>query len=238
MRLDYMPLPTTSSLADLAAAVRRDTSMWKRRRDRIASSLVAIARLLGRKPTELPADPRLLLKRAEALVLRSASGRAAWDRLRPDLRAAVERWGRSEAPGRYTAPLTAEWRSTAAGLADERTRLTLSRFMHLMSARDVRPSSVEERHFEAYGAITLEEGLVRRPETDLRAVRVAWNLPVLTGPKRAAVPLPRRKDVYAHAKPKPFRSHLGWISNPTSSSAPATSQAAAGRRFALLPSAR
>ncbi len=127
MRLDHMTIPTTSTLADLAAAVRLDTSMWKRRRDGIARSLADIARLLGRKPTELPGNPRLLLKRAELLVLRSANGMAARDRLRPDLLAAVERWGLSEAPGRYAAPLIAEWRRTAARLADERTRLTLSR---------------------------------------------------------------------------------------------------------------
>lgn len=60
MRLDHMTITTTSTLADLVAAVRRDTSMWKRRRDRIARSLADIARLLGRKPSELPADPRLL----------------------------------------------------------------------------------------------------------------------------------------------------------------------------------
>ncbi len=211
MRLDHMTIPTTSTLADLAAAVRMDTSMWKRRRDRIAQSLTDIARLLGRKPSDLPANPRLLLKRAELLVLRSANGMAAWDRLRPDLRAAAERWGLSEAPGRYAAPLTAEWRKTAARLADERTRLTLSRFMHLMSARGIRPSSVDESQFEAYGAITLAEGLVRRPGTDLRAVRVAWNLPVSTGPKRADVPLPRRTGVYAHEAdsfPFAFRMEL------------------------------
>ena len=211
LRLDHISRPKASTLADLIAAVRRDTSMWKRRRDKIARSLADIARLLGRKPGELPAAPRLLLKRAEPLVRRSAKGRAAWDRLRPDFRAAVERWGLSEAPGRYAAPLTAEWKSTAAGLADERTRLTLSRFMHLMSARGVRPSSVNESQFEAYGAITLAEGLVRRPEIDLRAVRVAWNLPVPTGPKRAVVPLPCRKDVYAReadAFPFAFRMEL------------------------------
>ena len=121
----------------------------------------------------------------------------------------MERWGLSEAPGRYAGPLTAEWRRVAASLADERTRLTLSRFMHLMSARGVRPSSVDESHFEAYGAITSAEGLVRRPSTDLRAVRIAWNLPVTSGPKRADVPLPRRADVYAReAETFPFEFRM------------------------------
>ena len=76
MRPEQMSLPKDPTLADLLAAVRQDESIWKRRRGGIARSLVGIARLLGHRPTELPADPRLLRRRAESVLLRSACGRS------------------------------------------------------------------------------------------------------------------------------------------------------------------
>jgi integrase len=67
------------------------------------------------------------------------------------------------------------WLVFTVSIANERDRLTLSRFTSFMSARKIPPSEVNDKHIAAYYEIIVAEGLVRSPKTAVRQLCLAWN---------------------------------------------------------------
>lgn len=174
-------LDGNSSLAAMIKVLRSDTRMWLGRRTEICKGLEKLPALLGLRPAEIPISPSKLTKLLRQTgVLDEPLRRQRWEGLRPTVRAALERYGLSAASGRYNAALTKEWSTLQSKILDEPHRLTLSRFLHYLSARMVRPREVRDIHAEGFYKVISSEGLVRNPELMYRETCKAWNLGVQT----------------------------------------------------------
>ena len=123
--------------------MRTDTTMARDRRLEIARDLRRLAAHPWRRPW--PIFPRRRACCNRQVTSAHGSGldtdTPAWSSLRLSARAAIERWGLSEAPGRYGLPLRREWRALVAmPSATTECGLELSRFVHHASAKGIRPS--------------------------------------------------------------------------------------------------
>ena len=98
------------SLADVLVAIAAADLPARRRQD-LASAVRSIARALGRRPEQVPADPRLLASRlGELAPLALGFSKGRWNNLRSLLRAALELVV-PMAPGRHLAPLSPAWQA-------------------------------------------------------------------------------------------------------------------------------
>jgi integrase len=164
------------SLADLIENTLADTRMWKQRCIAIARELRLAAKLLRRDPAELPAGPvQLHYAARQAGVMDDAVLRRRWHALRPALRAGMERWGLSEAPGRYHRPLDSVWEDRLRSPDDAQSRAALSRLVFYLSRRGIAPTEVGEAHVAEFHRTLVAEGLVREPNTVTRLACKAWN---------------------------------------------------------------
>jgi len=82
-----------------------------RRRQELTSAVRTVARALGRRVEEVPADPRLLASRlseVSEVAIGLSSGR--WANVKSLLRAAMSQV-REISPGRHLTPLSASWQT-------------------------------------------------------------------------------------------------------------------------------
>jgi integrase len=153
-----------------------DTSLALERRSRLVAAVTSLARRLGSALSSLPARPELLLKAIQASdLLNSPSGRAAWKKLRPTVRSAIERCGLSKVPGQYGEPLSKPWQVLAAAMPVSYERYLLSRFMRFQSSSGVHPRDIRQKSANEYHCALASEGLVPQPNGDLRLTCQLWN---------------------------------------------------------------
>ena len=196
---NYSDLSPLSSLADLTNAISRDTSIWKQRREEIVRGLRTLASVLGKPPCKVPATPGLLNDLIRSCQSwRADIGSPERDRLRKLTRAAVERAGLAQVPGRYGEPLSRSWSSMLKRVQIPAQRLALSPLCRFASRRGIAPDAVGDGVFDTFLAAMREDSLLKDVRNTHRLACRSWNQAVdaVPGWPRRKVAVPEYRDTY------------------------------------------
>jgi integrase len=184
--------PGTPMLSDVMREVEVDPGLSRDRRRDILSGLRRMAKALGRRPEDVPADARWLQPRLERIAPASLGiSPKSWSNLLSDARAGLVLHGVVARRISRKADLSPEW-SRLWGIVlasgDPTLTRTLSRFVHFLNRLGVEPEEVTTEHAEAYRD-ALEMNEISRPPDDAhRKTVTTWNLAVERVPD-----WPRRK---------------------------------------------
>jgi hypothetical protein len=111
-----------------------------------------VARALGRRLEEMPADPRLLANRlAEVAPVAMGLSPGRWANVISLLRAAMSLVGEA-GPGRHRTQLSPLWQTLWDRLPTRIAKMRLSRFMHFASVPEIDPARVTAETFAAFRA--------------------------------------------------------------------------------------
>ena len=205
------PAPTLlgPTLADVLAAVRGDPNCPARQRQDRGSAIRTLAKALGRRPEDLPADPgRLqgLIRKVNPVSVGLAPKR--WRNALSLTRAALNQAGINASPGRHVTALSPAWADLYRHINRTAWRIGLSRFAHHCSAIGIDPSQVDDGVMAEYLKALTEFGLAGEPREVHRVTCVCWNqalAAIPAWPKRA-VTVPCYIQTYT----------LSWDALPTS----------------------
>src|SRR5690348_6937176 len=132
--------PPTATLAAVLEAVAAAPDLTPQRRQNMASAVRTVARLLGRTPESIPADPRQLARRLDSIAPEAAGiSRARWNNVRSLLRAALA-LTRPMLPGRQPQPLSPSWQLLYDRVASINRQRRLSRLLRYFSEREIEPA--------------------------------------------------------------------------------------------------
>jgi integrase len=191
------PEASRATLADLIAAVQA-ADLSPQRRQNMTSAVRTVARVLGRGPEQIPADPLLLGRRlASVTAQQHGLSEGRWNNVRSLLRAALA-LVRPIMKGRSTVPLSQAWQGLYDSLPKKADKVRLSRIMRWLSARQIAPDAVTMDDLETFQRELVEDALLKNPEKTWTGLAVAWNrassqtagFPALT------IERPSRRQVY------------------------------------------
>ena len=170
------PAPSGPTLADVLAAVRDDSTCSPRQRQDRRSAVRTLAKALGRRPEDLPADPGLLQGRVQSVNPVSAGmNPRRWRNVLSLARTALRQAGIKTSPGRHTVPLSPAWANLYRHLNRTDWRIGLSRFAHHCSAMGIDPSQVDDGVMADYLKTLMEFGLTGEPREVHRVTCLYWN---------------------------------------------------------------
>jgi integrase len=189
--------PGLPSFADLIARLATDKSLPPRKRQNWAWGLRAMARAVGKDPSEVPAHPkylRYLINRAvpERIGVRSK----AWNNVCSFCRAAL-RWAKlATMPAHYRGPLTPKWATHRDKLPERALGMRLSRLFHFCSAEGIDPEAVNDAILAFFHDAMDAESIVRNSDDVFARTAKAWNRAAQLVPEwpqqRLTVPSRRR----------------------------------------------
>src|SRR5262245_27600747 len=170
------------SLATILAAIAVAPGLTKAQRQDMASAVRTAARMLGRPPEQIPADPRLLARRL-AEVSPIARGMAL---TRPML------------PGRHRDPISPTWEALSYKL-NRGPAICLSRLLRWLSGRGITPETVTTNDLQMFATELRESTLAKRPEETWREVGRAWNKAkqTIAGWPAITLTIPKRRQSYS-----------------------------------------
>jgi integrase len=160
-KLPSRAISAGTTLADVIIAICQ-ADLPDRRRQELTSAVRTVARALGRRVEEVPADPRLLAHRlSEVAEVAIGLSPGRWANVKSLLRAAMSQV-REMSPGRHLTPLSASWQTLWERLPTRLQKMRLSRFMHFASAAGIDPKSVTIATFAAFRT-HLDASLLKDP---------------------------------------------------------------------------
>jgi len=170
------PAPFASpSLADVLGLIEVERGSAPRRRQDQASAIRTLARALGRRPAEIPADPSYLRNRiSETTAVMAGLAPRRWKNILSLARSALREAGLSKVPARNTTPLSASWADLLRHLNDISLRTRLSRLARWCSQKGIEPAAVDDSLVADFRR-DLDGALVENPRTIERSTRTAWN---------------------------------------------------------------
>ena len=195
----YASLPSCPTLADLAQAIGRDTTMWKKRRNEIVGGMRSLAAAIGAHMEEVPARPGPLSSRIQASQpWPSEINEAERDRMRKLTRAAIERAGLAHVPGRYGEPLSRRWNTLVLRVESPSQRLTLAPLCRFASLRGIPPGTVDDDLSNDLLAAMRSDSLLKDVRTAHRRACRSWNLAVATVPgwPKRTITVPDYRNTY------------------------------------------
>jgi hypothetical protein len=192
------------SLADVLAAVDA-CDLPERRRQDLASAVRTVARLLGRDPSAIPADPAALGRRL-GQVSYAAAGMSLgrWANVRSLFRKALD-LVRPVMAGRSVVPLSPEWKTVWSALPTKSQKTRLSRLCRYFSGKGVDP-----------GEVTLD-ALLPDAEGTWGDTARAWNSAAgrVEGVPAIEIPIVARREIYIlpwEAFPSSLKADVdGWL---------------------------
>jgi integrase len=201
--------PAVPTLADVDQHIAASTLKPTRQRDYL-SALRRVGDLLDQPLSNLPADPKILRERLEAVA-------PALSRLTPKTRAnlrsnllgALEAAGVSQVLRTAKIPATPEWEALAQCLPDRRFREGLSRLKRFCSGNSILPQQVHTSVLLAFADALRTGTLACKVDTIVRETATLWNRLV-----RLRVDLGLSEVVLASRIPPPARVDLASL--PTS----------------------
>ena len=193
-----LTLPPYPSLADLTTAIGSDICVLKQRREEIADGLRTLATVVGKPASDIPAVPGLLNDIVRLHSWATGVGKRERDALRRLARAALERAGLAQVPGRYGEPLSPRWRSLLETVESPSQRLALSPLCRFASRRGILPSAVDDRVFDELLTALQEDSLLKDVLNTHRLACRSWNRAVdaVPGWPKRKVTVPEYRDTY------------------------------------------
>jgi hypothetical protein len=185
------------SLATILTAIAAAPGLTKVQRQDMASAVRTAARILGRPPEQIPADPPLLARRlAEVSPVACGLSKGRWANVRSLMLKALT-LTRPMLPGRHRESISPAWKA----LSDQLNRgpaTRLSRLLRWLSGRGITPEAVTANDLEMFGTELRESTLGKRPEETWRGVRRAWNKAerTIAGWPAITLTIPRRRQPY------------------------------------------
>lgn len=145
-------------------------------RKRQAGAVTAVARLTGRPPCDLPADPaalRPLLR--DVLPAAHKMTHKRWSNIRSDLKGLLIATGWVSPLSTRMAPISGPWAELLVAAGAEHAVKALPPFARFCAARDVLPHGVVASDLEAYETFLVSETLDPQPRTTVTHIARAWN---------------------------------------------------------------
>lgn len=177
-QLDQNPFadPSAANLAKLLDLIEEDTTLSSGQKTTQSSAIKTVGRAIGLPLTAIPAHPAYLQKKLAAVVpARVGLKIASWRNAKSLLGAALRGQGLHVMPGRYLAPIAAQWLPYWTLLPERPYKISLSRFMRYCSTSGIAPDDVSEATFEQFEHALHEESMVNKPGIVSRDTRRFWN---------------------------------------------------------------
>ncbi len=187
----------SKTLADVATGVSQ-AELPDRRRQELKSALRTVARALGRRLEDVPADPRLLANRlAEVAPVAIGISPGRWANVKSLMRSAMSLVV-EVGPSRHCSPLSPSWAALWDRLPTRTARTRLSRFMHFASAAEIEPSAMTTETFAAF-RVYLDATLLKDPDRVYCATIDGWRAarPVIVGWPDVEIVRPNRHNLWA-----------------------------------------
>ena len=187
----------SKTLADVATGISQ-AELPDRRRQELKSALRTVARALGRRLEDVPADPRLLANRlAEVAPVAIGLSPGRWANVKSLMRSAMSLVV-EVGPSRHCSPLSPSWAALWDRLPTRTARTRLSRFMHFASAAEIEPGAVTTETFAAF-RVYLDATLLKDPDRVYCATIDGWRAarPVIVGWPDVEIVRPNRHNLWA-----------------------------------------
>ncbi|WP_294610485.1 tyrosine-type recombinase/integrase [uncultured Roseovarius sp.] len=189
-----------------------------RRRD-LKSALNTLARIIGRRPSEIPANINWLHVRVRKIV--PAQHNITKKRLaniKSDALKALELTGCSRKRSDWLAPVSQDWSDLLGRIENKHDLWKLTQLAQFCSALSVGPQQVRDQHTLDLLKTLIEESFVNRPEHVVANAIRTWNRlkdQVSDWPEVALSRLPRKKEPWTfHIEtfPDAFQSDVNaWL---------------------------
>ena len=186
-----------SELADFVAPCEE---VSESERAYLLSALNRTAVLIGDGAADLPADPKVVLRKLERLSPAMAGMKPrSLANLKSRIRRVFQLAGARVAPARLKARLEGEWLALAGALSVRESR-RLSRFMRFAQMNGWKPEEISDAHLDRFSAYLRDEVMLDDAAGIVRATARAWNLAADTAAEwpanRLAVPASRRESYW------------------------------------------
>jgi integrase len=178
------------------------------------SAARTVARVLDRRPADVPTDPAILRE----LLAKAAPAAAKvkpthWSACRSRLLAALSELGIDVMPGRYIGPPSHEWTNLMESLPDKGSRAALSRLVSFFTREGLSPSTVDASHLGRFERELQATSLRKSPAAQFRKAIRAWDRAreAVPGWPNCTVELqadPRRYAIDLERFPQSFRDDL------------------------------
>ena len=165
--------------ANLAEVIDRILSLeglGRQRRDDLMSAVRIVARLLGARPADIPANPEALTRALKIMTPASAGmTKRRWANVRALLTAALDLTGAKIVRRRRIVGLTPSWFSLRNRVGDRYARARLSQFFTYASAKGVEPDQVNDRTVADFEEALKHNSLIERQTQIIRDLCLEWN---------------------------------------------------------------
>ena len=187
-----------ATLADVLTAVGAAPDLSKAQRQDMASAVRTVAKVFGRSPELVPADPALLGRRlAEIAPAAHGIAERRWANVRSLLLKALALI-QPVLPGRSQQAMSPAWLALHQALPCRRDAHRLARLLRWLTARETTPETVMVVDLEAFGVALREASLLKSPEADWRDICWVWNKAMRTVDDwpTIALPIEKKRDPY------------------------------------------
>jgi hypothetical protein len=169
-------LAPRKTLADVLAAVERNTTLSPTRLRDLRSSVIRVADLLGNVPARIALDlPTIAAGLAAISPVAAGMTPKRFANVRSDFLAAVRASGLMPMRPWHKGRLAPAWHQLFARLARRRAHLGLSRFARYASARGIDPEAVNDTTVTDFITAVREQSLHGAPNWLYRQVTLVWN---------------------------------------------------------------
>jgi len=202
------------SLADVIERVDQDESLTSARRRQLLSGVRTACRVMGANPRFVPAEPRNLRVRLNAIAPAATGlGLGSWNNVRSLTWTAIRLAGVRAMAGSTRQPLAFPWEALRARVADRHIRYGLTRFMSFCSGRGIMPDAVGQAVFDRFREALENESLRRNAQQSYKTACATWNeaSETIPGWPQVQVVVPDGTRRYAYdwdAFPSSFRSQV------------------------------
>ena len=165
-----------ASLADVHAALEKNTCLSPTRRRDLQSATRRVARLLGEELAQVRLDlPAISRRLAARMPAADGLTEKSFANLKSDFLAAVRAGGPKPLHAATKTPLSASWRKLMSELASKRMHIGLSRLARWCSGKGIEPVEVSDAVLEDFIVAVRQGTLHRKPNGLHRTVAQIWN---------------------------------------------------------------
>jgi len=162
-------------------AADKTLSAWKRRD--MPSAINTLAKVLGRRPEEIPAHPAYIRERLKGFAPRMAGlEEDRWRNVLSLVRGTLDHLGLTRFRTRYKDSLAPEWAKLFPLLADSKIRYCLGHFARYCGALGITPDQVDDQVLATFVEDMRSDVLDSEPNNAHRRISVLWNQAVVTIP--------------------------------------------------------
>jgi integrase len=165
-----------TTLQDVLTALAHHAGLAPRERTGLVSAVRRFCKGLGRQPSEVPAEPRVVRDGLDRLTPAGLGiTRQSYRNLRSQVVKALGVAGIDTLAACCRTKPHPEWQALLDALPDERLRYTLSRPIKLLSAAGILPGQMDQAMADALGESMEKRQVLRQPRAAFTNFIKAWN---------------------------------------------------------------